>query len=76
MALGCFGIAEITKNLDSHDERSPFNGKIKLMPTWPEFKRIIPERVARQRRRLVPRHPAGRRTGDRAVRAPTRSTRR
>ncbi len=42
IALGCFGIAEITKNLDSKEERSPFNGKIKLMPTWPEFKRIIP----------------------------------
>ncbi|MFT3778565.1 MAG: tripartite tricarboxylate transporter permease [Ottowia sp.] len=42
VALGCFGIAEITKNLDSHENRSPFNGKIKLMPTWPEFKRIIP----------------------------------
>jgi putative tricarboxylic transport membrane protein len=42
VALGCFGIAEITKNLDAHDERTPFNGKIHLMPTWPEFKRIIP----------------------------------
>ncbi len=42
VALGCFGIAEITKNLDSREERSPFQGKIKLMPTWPEFKRIIP----------------------------------
>jgi TctA family transporter len=42
VALGCFGIAEITKNLDSREERSPFNGKIHLMPTWPEFKRIIP----------------------------------
>src|SRR6478672_9384062 len=42
IALGCFGIAEITKNLDSGDERTPFNGTIKLMPTWPEFKRIIP----------------------------------
>ncbi len=42
VALGCFGIAEITKNLDSGEERTPFNGKIKLMPTWPEFKRIIP----------------------------------
>ena len=42
IALGCFGIAEITKNLDNRDERTPFNGKIKLMPTWPEFKRIIP----------------------------------
>src|SRR3954471_13944414 len=42
IALGCFGIAEITKNLDNKDERTPFNGKIKLMPTWPEFKRIIP----------------------------------
>ena len=42
VALGCFGIAEITKNLDSREERSPFNGAIHLMPTWAEFKRIIP----------------------------------
>jgi len=42
IALGCFGIAEIAKNLDAHTERSPFSGKIKLMPSWPEFKRIIP----------------------------------
>ena len=42
IALGCFGIAEITKNLDAHEERTPFQGKIHLMPTWPEFKRIIP----------------------------------
>src|SRR3569832_118985 len=42
VALGCFGIAEITKNLDNREERSPFSGTIKLMPTWPEFKRIIP----------------------------------
>lgn len=42
IALGCFGIAEITKNLDAKQDRTPFNGKIHLMPTWPEFKRIIP----------------------------------
>jgi TctA family transporter len=42
IALGCFGIAEVVKNLDSGEERTPFNGTIKLMPTWPEFKRIIP----------------------------------
>jgi len=42
IALGCFGIAEITKNLDNKDERTPFNGKINLIPTWAEFKRIIP----------------------------------
>jgi TctA family transporter len=42
VALGCFGIAEITKNLDAREDRSPFNGKIHLIPTWPEFKRIIP----------------------------------
>jgi len=42
VALGCFGIAEITKNLDAREERTPFSGKIKLMPTWPEFKRILP----------------------------------
>ncbi|MBS0434595.1 MAG: tripartite tricarboxylate transporter permease [Proteobacteria bacterium] len=42
IALGCFGIAEITKNLDERQERTPFNGKIHLIPTWAEFKRIIP----------------------------------
>jgi putative tricarboxylic transport membrane protein len=42
IALGCFGIAEVVKNLDSGNQLTPFNGKIKLMPTWPEFKRIIP----------------------------------
>ncbi|HUR88777.1 MAG TPA: tripartite tricarboxylate transporter permease [Ramlibacter sp.] len=42
VALGCFGIAEITKNLDAREERTPFQGKIKLIPTWAEFKRIIP----------------------------------
>lgn len=42
IALGCFGLAEIAKNLDSKSDRSPFNGVIKLIPTWPEFKRIIP----------------------------------
>jgi TctA family transporter len=42
IALGCFGIAEIVKNLDSGTQLTPFNGKIKLMPAWPEFKRIIP----------------------------------
>jgi putative tricarboxylic transport membrane protein len=42
VALGCFGIAEITKNLDSRNQFTPFSGSIKLIPTWPEFKRIIP----------------------------------
>ncbi len=42
LSLGCFGIAEITKNLDNKDKRTPFNGEIKLIPTWAEFKRIIP----------------------------------
>src|SRR6201993_4456693 len=42
VALGCFGIAEIAKNLDSREERTPFQGRIKLIPTWQEFKRIIP----------------------------------
>ena len=42
VALGCFGIAEIVKNLDGGGEQTPFNGAIKLMPTWPEFNRIIP----------------------------------
>ncbi|MEY8688732.1 MAG: tripartite tricarboxylate transporter permease [Leptothrix sp. (in: b-proteobacteria)] len=42
VALGCFGIAEITKNLDSKNQFTPFSGKIDLIPTWPEFKRILP----------------------------------
>lgn len=42
IALGCFGIAEIAKNLDSRSQFTPFNGTIKLMPTWLEFKRILP----------------------------------
>jgi TctA family transporter len=42
VALGCFGISEIAKNLDNRAERPPFRGKIRLIPTWPEFKRIIP----------------------------------
>jgi TctA family transporter len=42
VALGCFGIAEVLRNLDSGSQLTPFNGKIKLMPTWPEFKRISP----------------------------------
>ena len=42
IALGCFGIAEVTHNLNKPDVRSPFSGKIKLIPTWQEFKRIIP----------------------------------
>jgi putative tricarboxylic transport membrane protein len=42
VALGCFGIAEIVKNLDIRNEHTPFNGKIHLIPTWAEFKRIIP----------------------------------
>src|SRR3569832_2101339 len=42
IALGCFGIAEITKNLADRPARSPFRRKINLIPAWPEFKRIIP----------------------------------
>ena len=33
IALGCFGIAEIVKNLDARNTLTPFNGKIKLLPT-------------------------------------------
>ncbi len=42
VALGCFGIAELTKNLDAGEQRTPFGGAIRLMPSWTEFKRIIP----------------------------------
>ncbi|WOK15907.1 tripartite tricarboxylate transporter permease [Rhodopseudomonas sp. BAL398] len=42
IALGCFGIAEITKNLDKGGGHSPFNGEINLIPSWVDFKRILP----------------------------------
>ena len=42
VALGCFGVAGIAKNLDNRDHRSPFRGKINLIPSWPDFKRILP----------------------------------
>jgi TctA family transporter len=42
IALGVFGIAELTKNLDSKQDRSPFKGAIKLIPKWAEFWRIWP----------------------------------
>lgn len=45
IALGCFGLAEIVKNLDNHNNLSPFSGNIKLMPKWSEFKRIIPSAI-------------------------------
>jgi putative tricarboxylic transport membrane protein len=42
VALGSFGIAEIIKNLDTRNQFTPFNGKIDLIPSWPDFKRILP----------------------------------
>ena len=42
IALGCFAIAEIARNLDSRSEFTPFSGRIQLIPSWTEFKRIIP----------------------------------
>jgi putative tricarboxylic transport membrane protein len=42
IALGFFGIAEIIKNLEKDSGFIPFGGKFKLIPTWAEFKRIIP----------------------------------
>jgi len=42
VALGCFGIAEIVKNLDNRSQFTPFSGNIHLLPSWAEFKRIIP----------------------------------
>lgn len=45
IALGCFGIAEIVKNLDAGNAFTPFTGKIKLIPTWPEAKRIFPSAI-------------------------------
>uniref|UniRef100_A0A9E8CRK7 Tripartite tricarboxylate transporter permease n=1 Tax=Bosea sp. NBC_00436 TaxID=2969620 RepID=A0A9E8CRK7_9HYPH len=45
IALGCFGIAEITHNLDKKNQQTPFSGNIKLIPTWPELKRIFPSAI-------------------------------
>jgi putative tricarboxylic transport membrane protein len=42
IALGFFGLAEIIKNLEQESSASTFGGKFKLIPTWEEFKRIIP----------------------------------
>ena len=42
VALGCFGIAELTKNLDNREQRTAFSGTIRLRPTLAEFKRILP----------------------------------
>lgn len=45
IALGCFGIAEIVKNLDKNQTHTPFQGEIRLRPTMGEFKRIIPSAI-------------------------------
>ena len=42
VALGCFGLAEIVRNLDKDNTLTPFNGNVKLIPSWANFKRIIP----------------------------------
>jgi len=42
IAIGCFGIAEIVANLDNKNTLTPFNGVIRLWPSWEDFKRIIP----------------------------------
>lgn len=42
IAIGCFGLAEIIKNLDNKNQATPFVGYIKLIPSWADFKRIIP----------------------------------
>ena len=42
VALGCFGLAEIMRNLDKSNTLTPFSGNIKLIPSWADFKRIIP----------------------------------
>ena len=42
IALSFFGLAEIIKNLENPNPPVAFGGKFKLMPTWEEFKRIIP----------------------------------
>jgi len=42
IALGCFAIAEIARNLDNRSDFTPFKGSIRLMPTRHELWRIIP----------------------------------
>ena len=41
VALGCFGIAEVAKNLDNRNTFSPFTGKIDMRIGRAEFKRIM-----------------------------------
>lgn len=42
VALGCFGVAEITKGLDQRNTFTPFSGKIDMRLSMPNFKRIMP----------------------------------
>jgi TctA family transporter len=45
VALGCFGLAEIIKNIETGNTYSPFSGNIKLLPGKKDFLRIIPSAV-------------------------------
>ena len=42
IAIGCFGLAEITKKLNENNTYTPFSGSLKLLPSWADFKRLIP----------------------------------
>ena len=63
VALGCFGIAEITKNLDAREERTPFNG------TDARKRDCTMVRMANTRRRLLTRR--GNRPGPARVKFPS-----
>ena len=67
IALGCFGIAEIVKNLDARNTLTPFNGKI-AAAHLAGIQAHHSQRAARQRHRLGAGHPARRRPDHRAVR--------
>ena len=69
IVMGLFGVAEILSNLEQELKREVISARIGgLWPSradWAASKWPI---AARHRARLLPRHPAGRRRGDRLVR--------
>ena len=71
VAMGVFGFAEIIRNLDAGAEmdRELVQQKITgLMPTKKDLIDLAPRDHPRHDSRFDPRHPAGRRRGDRLVR--------
>jgi putative tricarboxylic transport membrane protein len=45
IAIGVFAIGEIAKNIASNADMQAYKGKVKVFPSWEEFKRIIPPSI-------------------------------